>query len=146
VPRHASVILFLGSALWLAAIVSAPFGLEFPYLLGSAICHQRPERSFSLAGRPCPVCARCTGLYAAAVIGAAPGVFVSRARFRRSRLRAATVRVLLLAAAVPTAATLVIEWTGLAEPSSLARAVAALPLGAAAGWIVVVVLREAEVD
>jgi uncharacterized membrane protein len=34
-----------------------------------AVCHRIPERSFVLAGRPLPLCARCSGTYLAAAAG-----------------------------------------------------------------------------
>ena len=39
------------------------------YWLGAIVCHQRPERSFHLAGAQMPVCARCTGLYVSGALG-----------------------------------------------------------------------------
>jgi len=39
------------------------------YLVGSIICHQRPDRSFRLRGVQMPVCARCAGLYLGATVG-----------------------------------------------------------------------------
>ena len=32
-------------------------------------CHHRPDRTLHLRGRPLPVCARCTGLYAGYGLG-----------------------------------------------------------------------------
>jgi hypothetical protein len=40
------------------------------YSIGSLICHQLPARSFHLWAVQMPVCARCTGIYLGAVIGA----------------------------------------------------------------------------
>jgi uncharacterized membrane protein len=37
--------------------------------VGYAICHRIPERSFHLAGRPLPLCARCTGTYLGSLAG-----------------------------------------------------------------------------
>ena len=37
--------------------------------VGYAICHRIPERSFHLAGRQLPLCARCTGTYLGALVG-----------------------------------------------------------------------------
>ncbi len=37
--------------------------LETTYYMGGLICHQRPERSFILAGHQFAFCARCTGMY-----------------------------------------------------------------------------------
>ncbi|MEO5821831.1 MAG: DUF2085 domain-containing protein, partial [Vicinamibacteraceae bacterium] len=76
--RRATVACLAASLLWLAAIFAAPHGLHAApgaasrlaagtvYLAGRVVCHQRPERSFVAAGHPLPVCARCTGIYAAA--------------------------------------------------------------------------------
>jgi uncharacterized membrane protein len=40
------------------------------YSIGSIICHQLPARSFHLWAVQMPVCARCTGIYLGAAIGA----------------------------------------------------------------------------
>lgn len=41
----------------------------FLYLFFSPICHQIPERSFFVFGHQLPVCARCAGIYAGALVG-----------------------------------------------------------------------------
>lgn len=46
-----------------------------------------------------------------------------------------------MAAAIPTAVTWTMEVAGLAGFSNLTRAVAAVPLGAAGGWVFVQMLR-----
>ena len=87
----ASVAWFV--ALQLATLVSswpyppAPvYLLSFgTYLVGSLLCHQRPERSFFLWGSQMPVCARCLGIYAGAALAATALSFV--ARLQPSRLR-----------------------------------------------------------
>jgi uncharacterized membrane protein len=64
-------VLAMGALIWLLLVASAPLLAEFRLdetaaIVGSAfgrVCHQRPERSFALLGRPLPVCARCFGLY-----------------------------------------------------------------------------------
>jgi len=75
-------------------------------------------------------------LYLSAAAGGAVAL-VSHA----SRLRASTARTVLMVAAIPTAATLVVEWLGLFDPGSVARFVAALPLGGAAAWLVATAAR-----
>ena len=121
-----------GSAVRVPATVSAVV-----YLAGTTICHQRSERSFHPGGVRMPVCARCFGLYAAAPLGAIPAVIAGMAlRTRRRRLTPATMRLVLIAAALPTAIVWAVEWFGLAQPSSGLRAGLAAPLGAAAGGIV----------
>ena len=59
---------------------------------------------------------------------------------RRPELPSNTRRI-LLARSIPTALSVVIEWSGLWYPSNLGRALCALPLGAAAAWIFVQSLR-----
>jgi uncharacterized membrane protein len=98
------------------------------------VCHQRPDRSFHLEGARLPVCARCSGLYAGGALGSVLGWVAALRRVRGAR-------AVLLAAAVPTAVTVGVEWAGLAPLSNAARAAAGLPLGAAAGWVFVRMLR-----
>jgi len=57
-------------------LVIATFVLSPPWtvlgktrLVGYAICHQIPERSFHIHGQQLPLCARCTGIYMGALTG-----------------------------------------------------------------------------
>jgi uncharacterized membrane protein len=151
VQRRLAAALTVGALLWAATLLLAPLALQrgrgvstasaLIYQGASLICHQRPERSFHLAGVQLPVCARCTGLY---ISGAAAALAACSGRRRRINAPRAT-RMVFAVAAVPTALTLALEIAALAQPSNTARAIAALPLGAAAGWIFVRSLR-AEAD
>lgn len=125
--------LSLGIWLWLAALFLAP-ALLMP--VGAVICHQRPERSFVLDGRQMPVCARCTGLYAGAAF-AVPLALLAASAIATSRARA-----IALVASLPTGITWSLEFFGVAHFSNAIRFVAALPLGAAAAWLVLGVLSE----
>ncbi len=49
-----------------------------------AVCHRIPDRSFIFAGRPLPLCARCSGTYLAAVAGI--GALIARGRGRAAAL------------------------------------------------------------
>lgn len=122
----------LGASVWANVRGDGPRWTAIVYLVGSRICHQRPERSFHTDGVQWPVCGRCSGLYLAAPFGA-----VVAAGAVRRRARAKDARLLVGLAAVPTIATIAIEWLGLAPISSLARALAALPLGAAIAFVLV---------
>ena len=52
------------------AVASPPWDvLDKAHWVGYGICHQIPERTFFLNGRPLPLCARCTGTYLGAVVG-----------------------------------------------------------------------------
>jgi uncharacterized membrane protein len=104
------------------------------YAMASTVCHQRPDRSFHTAGVQWPVCGRCAGLYLAAPAGALFALFGRRRRFTG---RDRTAIAWLAIAALPTAATLVLEWTGVSTVTSIARALAALPLGAALAFVLV---------
>ena len=99
------------------------------YTAASRICHQRPDRSFHSSGHPWPVCGRCSGLYLAAPFGAWAG--------RRWWPRRVSARVGIVLAAVPTVATLILEFVSPDGVSSVARAVAALPLGFAVSALIV---------
>lgn len=106
--------------------------LALVYAAGSLVCHQLPERSFHVAGVQLPVCARCTGLYASALVGAL--AWLMRAN-RRMTFRAA--RYALAAGAVPTLVTLATAAIGLWDPENAMRAASAVPLGLAGGAVVV---------
>jgi uncharacterized membrane protein len=109
------------------------------YAIGARVCHQHSARSFTSAGRPWPVCARCTGLYVGAAAGAwlawlaVPGA--ARRRHGPAARRAEHFRGRLLLAAAPTAVIWSVEFAGLAVFSNVTRCLIALPLGVAAAWI-----------
>lgn len=139
------------AAAWVAALPWAAYALGTPpsspwrlgasvliYRAGSLVCHQDPSRSFRVAAWPLPVCARCVGLYAggAAAAVAAAGVLARRGHRPRSGHAAATrMRAVLVVAALPTAALWSAERLAGVPVSSLARALGAVPLGAAVTWV-----------
>jgi Predicted membrane protein (DUF2085) len=152
---------FVGtSATWLVALPLATFASSRPYsptpvyllsfgtyLVGSLLCHQRPERSFFLWGSQMPVCARCTGIYAGAAIAALALPFVARLKSSRRSADGAEAarstgftlhwaRNLLIVSIVPAAATLGYEWTTGDTPANWIRAVSGLPIGVVVAWIV----------
>jgi uncharacterized membrane protein len=146
--RVLAVLLTAGAVAWTAMLFIAPLALAgtHPRLLPAAvllydgagrICHQRSHRSFHLAGVQQPVCARCTGLYVSGAAGALAAWIGWRRRIPAPR----RTRALLAAAALPTVLTVSLELVGLAHPSNPIRALSALPLGAAAGWVFVRSLR-----
>jgi hypothetical protein len=113
-------------------------------LAGARVCHRRPERSFHLHGQPMPVCGRCTGLYVSGAVGLVAAGVWRRPRIAGQRSGARPMRWLptlepraagLAAAAMPTILTWTLEVTGLWNPGTPLRAMAALPLGATAGWL-----------
>jgi uncharacterized membrane protein len=126
-----------------AAAPSLLYGIAVvAYSLGHLICHQLPERSFHLWGASLPVCARCTGIY----LGASITCLVLASRERGSALfidirfamayAYTRARLVLLISLIPTAATLIFEWTTGVTPGNWVRAFAGVPLGAAVAWAV----------
>jgi uncharacterized membrane protein len=100
-----------------------------PYAAGAIVCHQLPERSFHVWGAQLPVCARCTGIYAAAAAVALAGQWLPHAERRLARPA-------IVLSVVPTAATLLFEWTSGQAPSNIIRALAGVPIGAAVAWVI----------
>jgi uncharacterized membrane protein len=154
--RGCVIVLFVAATIWAAAILLAPrvvaSGEEHPvlsglggltYVIGSLVCHQRPERSFHALGVQYPVCARCTGIYLGAAIGAAIA-FALWGFSSSRRLPVAVVyrrwRWIFVVAVVPTVVSIILERLG--GPTGLpSRAIAGLPLGmAAAAFVAAVVL------
>ena len=134
-----------GAALvWALIILAAPAAAHSEsfvvpaavvYAGASRICHQQAERSFHFSGTKFPVCGRCAGLYWSAAAGAL-AVWIGR----RRRLRV-SARTVLLLAALPTALTWSLEHLLGVPFSNVTRALAAVPLGACAGWLLVGMLR-----
>lgn len=141
-----AVAITAGALLWVLLLVAAPLArarggpastaAHAVYLGARPICHQRPERSFHLAGVALPGCARCSGLYLAGAVAALAAWGGRRPPSvpRRSRL-------VLAAASLPMALSVGTEMAGLAAGSNAGRMLSALPLGAAAGWIFIRSLR-----
>jgi uncharacterized membrane protein len=132
------VIRFLTAAavLWLGAIVAGPF-LPTPlsalvYAIGSLICHQRPERSFDLAGLQLPVCARCLGIYMGAAIGV---LFAPRLR------HVGWPRAAMVLSIAPALLSLLIEWSGIARPGNVVRAATGLVAGAVIAAVLLATLH-----
>jgi len=133
----------MGAVAWILLVVLAPGALGLDtvsgaaallYAAGSRICHQLTDRSFAFAGMQLPVCARCFGLYLSGAVAAV------LAWFAAPRVMP-WARIALAAAALPTGVTWALEAAGLAGFSNISRAGAALPLGGAAGWVFVQMLR-----
>lgn len=153
-----------GVVLWCTALAATPYALRHGaaggalvagsavYLVASAVCHQLADRSFHPWGVQLPVCGRCAGLYAGALLGICAAGFSRRRNSQGDRevaqgvcavrsFRDRTAGLVLAAAALPTAATVLLEAGGLVDPGNLGRAASAVPLGAAACAFVAGVIR-----
>jgi uncharacterized membrane protein len=136
-------LVLLGAAWWRASSGPAPGWAAVIYAAASRVCHQKPERSFHPASTQWPVCARCSGLYDAAPIGAIAALIGRRAR--RGRKGPGSLP-LLIVAAIPTALTWLLEVSGTVAIGNVARFLAALPLGAAIAWVLVRTATPATID
>jgi uncharacterized membrane protein len=143
---------FTGASIaWAAALPAATLVASRPavsssylfgfavYVIGSFVCHQRPERSFHLWAHQMPVCARCTGIYAGAAFSALLWPMAQRFPVIARRLESLIARSpkgFALVACAPAAATLVYEWTTGVTPSNWIRAVSGLCLGTGVALLV----------
>src|SRR5690348_8562414 len=103
-------LLVVASVAWLMAVLAAPFAIQssvsavrdvavLMYAASGFICHQRPERSYWIAGAQLPVCARCTGLYVSAALGAPVAFLYAR------KVSSRRARLIAIAAGLPTLVT-----------------------------------------
>lgn len=124
-----------------AADVPGPRLVAWTYVVGAMVCHQRPERSFHMAGAQMPVCARCTALYvggAAGLVGwLALGAGGRRRRATRAVGNAALVRArftsAILVLGVPIVVSVAAAALGVWDASNALRASLSAPLGVALG-------------
>ncbi len=94
--RWTRVIVALSALFIVLALAAPPYSLlDKADLVGYAICHQIPERSFVLGGRPLPLCARCTGTFLGAMVGLV--AVALRRRLRATRMPPVPVLGLLVA-------------------------------------------------
>ena len=108
--------------------------------LGALVCHQLPDRSFVLAGRQLPVCARCTGLYLSGVLGFVGWCAWKAARgWRRFVVAPRPALAIVIAAGIPTALSYATGLAGVWDGSNVTRALLAVPLGVSAGAVVAAV-------
>jgi uncharacterized membrane protein len=101
------------------------------YAAGAVICHQRPERSFHLAGAKLPVCARCVSLYTGGAIGLLAWTLIRRRR--REPVDSTRALLVIAMAGAPTLLSVTSGVIGLWDGTNVTRAVLSLPLGLAAG-------------
>lgn len=105
-----------------ALIVAAPlaaahfrhYAAAALYLFFAPVCHQIPERSFSLYGFPLAVCHRCAGIYLGLFLGS---FFEYHSLHSSPRIR----KVWILAASMPLLLGVLLSSTGLWTGSALSR-------------------------
>jgi uncharacterized membrane protein len=130
----------LAAAAWLGLLITTPFApvplATVIYGVGSFICHQIPERSFHLGAFQLPVCGRCIGIYAGFAIAAA-GIMLRRDHATQRRvLTSRAARRVFIISALPTAATVGLEWCEVWSGTNIVRALAGAALGVGVAVVV----------
>jgi uncharacterized membrane protein len=83
--RKDRLLVIVAAAAILAWFLAPPHGLlDKADRAAFAVCHRIPARTFTVAGRPLPLCARCSGTYLGALAGLA--VLALRGRGQASKL------------------------------------------------------------
>jgi uncharacterized membrane protein len=83
-PRLTVTVVALSVLVIISAVAISPASiLGKADLVGYAICHQLPERSFIIGGRQLPLCARCTGTFLGVVLGLTAMLVLRRRRASR---------------------------------------------------------------
>ena len=146
-PGSPRAVMATGWSLVCLCVIAAPALLahscgvagSMVYLLFSRICHQIPERSFSLFGYPLAVCHRCSGIYAGMLLGC----FVNIDSMHRT---AYTRRFWVLGAVLPLAFDALAPMAGLWTSTGLTRFFSGLLFGTIASSLVMRGLTELAQD
>jgi uncharacterized membrane protein len=129
----------IAAAAWLALLIATPLApaplATLVYGVGSFICHQIPERSFHLGAFQLPVCGRCIGIYAGFALAAA-GIVLRRDGQARRVLTSRAARLVFVVGALPTAATVGLEWFDVWSGTNVVRALAGAALGVGVAVVV----------
>ena len=107
--------------------------------LGSSLCHQLEERSFSIDGSQMPLCARCLGLHLAFLASAM--LILARRDPRLSGLPSARSMVALGALMAPAMADVVLSYLGAIDSDNTRRVVTGALFGAALAFVLVPFVR-----
>lgn len=117
-------------------------------IVGYTVCHQLPDRSLSVDGRPLPLCARCTGIYLGFVVGLLGLALLGKPR--ASRLPPGGVTLLLLLSFVAMALDglnsllqLFPETLQAYPPSNLLRLITGMAAGTALALLLVPLFNDA---
>jgi uncharacterized membrane protein len=136
-------VVAVAAAAWTAGAALPPWleeggrpGSRWVRMAYAPVCHQDPDRSLHLGGRPLAVCARCAGLYLGGTLGLAAGALGRGGR--RWRLRPRWLAVALAPTALDAAVHLV-TGSGLPGP---ARALISVPGGVACGLFLAIGLED----
>jgi uncharacterized membrane protein len=131
-PRTTYSIILVGAMVWCAAILLAPYLAAssspfavFVYQAFHPICHQVPERSFHLFGQKLAVCARCSSIYFAFLMGVALYPFINPSIHCSNN----PTRGILVAALLPMLIDVGLDLLGIHESTFVTRTMTGIIFG-----------------
>lgn len=136
-PGRRYLLYLVALCLWFSMILMAPLLASIPtlkpfsgpvYFIFSWACHQDPQRSLTIGGRPLAVCARCTFLYL--------GVLVASFLYPVLGFPAVPRARFLIIAALPLVVDGGTQLLGLRSSTNLIRALTGLLFGVALAFYV----------
>ncbi|MEP0823756.1 MAG: DUF2085 domain-containing protein [Ignavibacterium sp.] len=143
--RIAYLLLLFLTALWCAGIIAAPLlrssGVGLSTLLYHAfseVCHQLPDRSFTMFGEPFGVCMRCSAIYFAFLAGLIAYPFLAT-RFHD----APPVPWILAVALLPMGLDVALNVLGFHASTAWTRTASGLIAGVILPFYLLPILREA---
>lgn len=97
--------------------------------IGSLLCHQIPERTLVIWGRPLPVCARDTGIYTGFAVCM---VYLAlKRRYRADRMPRLNIAVIMCVLMIPMMADAASAYAGMRETNNLIRLLTGMFFGTA---------------
>ena len=144
--RQSYLVLLLATSVWCLGLIAAPLLRSAGetmvsgtlYALYSRICHQLPERSFSMFGEHAGVCVRCFAIYYSFLLSLSLLPFLKRL----DHLRIPTPK-LFVAVLVPMVLDALLNDTGVHLSTTFTRVLTGLLLGVVLPWFVVPSFLEA---
>jgi uncharacterized membrane protein len=139
--RLTYLVIAIGAALWCALMLLPPvLAASSDSLAGTAalvssffrpVCHQLDGRSLTLFGKPLAVCARCSAIYGAFLVGT-----LLYPLFRTIDKPVMPPRWLLIAALVPMLADVLPGMIGIHEVSTATRVITGAVFGAVLPFVI----------
>jgi uncharacterized membrane protein len=139
--RLTYLVIAIGAALWCALIVLPPvIAASSDSLAGTAallarffrpVCHQLDDRALTLFGKPLAVCARCSAIYGAFLLGT-----LLYPLFRSVEKPVMPPRWLLIVALAPMLADVLPGMVGIHDVSTVTRVITGTIFGAVLPFVV----------
>ena len=104
------------------------------------ICHQRPERCFSISGKPMSICSRCLGFYLGLVVGLFLPIVIAKIML----IDGNTLLLIMLISLIPMALDGLTQLLGLRHSNNTLRFITGFLAGVVLGliftWLLIKIL------